>query len=107
MVAALKRQMADGIQDLNAQLLRTKSELSKGTVLDISHLEPKVGELCRNLGQLSPSDARDFKVGLLGIIEELDHLEELLKSDLENVKTKLGETSERQRALNAYGQGKP
>ncbi len=107
MAAALKKQMADGIHDLNAQLLRTKSELSKGTVLDISHLEPKVGELCHNLGQLQPADAKEFESGLLGIIEELDHLEGLLKSDLESVKAKLGEVSERQRALNAYGQNKP
>jgi hypothetical protein len=98
-----KDSLDEEIRTLTARLGHARADLEKGDIPDLASLEPRVARLCRDVAGRPPAEARELKTALLGTIEELDCLEAALKSGLDDVKGKIGETAERRRAADAYG----
>ena len=99
--------LEDDVRRLTNQLVHARACLEKGEAIDLSLLEPRADEICKALTRLSKDDSRSLQGALLSIIEELNTLELALKSGLEQIRSQIGEATERRRALNAYNQQKP
>ena len=95
------------LQSITNQIVHARNALGKGEVADLSAFEGRVSRLCDELRQLPAQESKDLKSALLAMIEELNGLEGALKDGLDQVKLQIGEATERQRALQAYGQRKP
>jgi hypothetical protein len=95
------------LQSITNQIVHARNALGKGEVADLSSFEGRVSRLCEDLRQLPAAESEGLKSALLAMIEELNGLEGALKDGLAHVKSQIGEATERQRALQAYGQRKP
>jgi hypothetical protein len=71
------RDLADAI----ANTLRlARALVAAGRKVDIAGLDGPIGLLCAKSLDLSPEDGRQMRVLLLGILEEVDALSELLRT---------------------------
>jgi hypothetical protein len=58
----------------------TRALVAAGRKVDIAGLDGPIGLLCAKSLDLSPEDGRQMRVLLLGILEEVDALSELLRT---------------------------
>lgn len=95
------------LQNLTNQIVQARGGLEKGEIADLSAIEPRVAKLCQSLRELPAEDAKALGAKLLAMVEELNGFEEALKGGLRDVKSQIGEATERRRAMQAYGRQKP
>ncbi len=102
----LKQQLVSEVTKINTRLSYARNQLGKGEVVEIGSLEPEITKLCQRIKELPPDDATQLQNGLLGIVEELDQLENYLRDGLASIKERLGASDTRHRAHHAYNQPK-
>ena len=102
----LKQQLISEVAVINTRLSYARNQLGKGEVIQIGSLEPEIAKLCQRIKELPAEDAKQLQNGLLGIVEELDQLENYLRDGLASIKERLGESDVRHRAYHAYHQPK-
>ena len=91
------------VEALSNVIVRARTELDSGNLIDMTAIEAGVGELCAQATTLSPSDGRILRPRLLSLMDEFAHLSKSIEARLGELKRELGDTSGRQNALRAYG----
>jgi hypothetical protein len=91
------------VEALSNVIMRARSELDSGNLVDLTAIEVGVNELCAQATTLSPSDGRTLRPRLLSLMDDFAHLSKAIEGRLEDLKRELGDTSGRQNALRAYG----
>jgi len=91
------------VEALSNVILRARSELDSGNLVDLTAIEVGVNELCAQATTLSPSDGRTLRPRLLSLMDDFAHLSKAIELRLDDLKRELGDTSDRQNALRAYG----
>ena len=91
------------VDALSNVIVRARSELDSGNLVDMASIEAGVSELCAQANTLSPSDGRTLRPRLLSLMDDFAHLSKAIEARLDDLKRELGESSGRQNALRAYG----
>jgi hypothetical protein len=91
------------VEALSNVIMRARSELDSGNLVDLTAIEVGVNELCAQATTLSPSDGRTLRPRLLSLMDDFEHLSKAIEGRLDDLKRELGDTSGRQNALRAYG----
>ena len=77
--------------------------LTEGNLVDLDGLDQRIQELCADIGKL-PADLRNgFKGRMIGLIDNLNGLVELLSAQHRELNKEIKGVSNRQRAVTAYG----
>ena len=96
--------LADDLRFINNRVTWAKTSITKGEVVDLCSLQSQVEDICHRIDSLPEPERAPFKNGLLALVEEIEQLGLALGDGLEALRTQIGETASRRRALRAYGQ---
>ena len=91
------------VEALSNVIIRARTELDSGNLVDMAAIEAGVSELCAQANTLSPSDGHTLRPRLLSLMDDFAHLSKAIEARLDDLKRELGDTSGRQNALRAYG----
>ncbi len=95
------------IEQLSGKLTEQCARARDGELDDLSSLPEQINTLCTALGTLPEGEQNAMKGGVLGLIEELDALSELIRKNLTDVQQALKGNTTRNQAARAYGKSTP
>ena len=100
-------QLRAEIEQLSSKLAEQCARARDGELDDLSTLPEQINALCTALGTLPEDERNAMKGGLLGLMEELDVLSELIRKNLAEVQQALKGNTTRNQAARAYGKSTP
>lgn len=100
------------LDDIQTQLDQTsgviegfRRSVAEGAVIDLTGLDQSVQEMCNGINELPPSQRVTVKATLIGLLDELNALVEILTLQQNEVSDGLKGVTSRQQAVSAYGKG--
>lgn len=97
------QELQSDLNTLVQRLSRARRDLLRGEVIDLTTVQDTVAGYCRAIEALPVGERDALEPGLVSLIEELDCLSKVMQEGLTVLGGALSETSQRRRALNAYG----
>jgi hypothetical protein len=98
------------LRDIQTQLDQTsgvierfRSCIAEGSVIDLTGLDQRIEGMCDAIIQLPEDQRVTVKATLIGLIDELNGLVELLSQQQDKVSEDLKGVASRQKAVSAYG----
>ncbi|WP_343565112.1 hypothetical protein [Kiloniella sp. b19] len=91
------------IEILGSRLTTFSREAREGTVHDLADLPQTVEHLCTALNHLPEQERKTLSIKVVGLIEELDNLSDIMRKNLSSVQQELKGNSTRHQAAKAYG----
>jgi len=82
-----------------------RRRLAEGTTEDIAQLAAAIETCCQGIQALAPSEGQQLRPGLVGLMDELNRLENELKHQRDRLEEHLASLATRRRAHAAYGRG--
>lgn len=100
-------QTPDALLDtLWKQLHHNMEAFERGEVVDTSRMEDLTRELCEAITSLPQQEAKNYASKLEELIVNMNEAAEKMTRFQNDVKEEISEINQRQKALNAYGQGR-
>lgn len=100
-------QLRADIEQLSGKLTEQCARARDGELGDLGSLPEQINALCTALGALPEDERNAMKGGVLGLMEELDVLSELIRKNLTEVQKALKGNTTRNQAARAYGKSTP
>ncbi|MDA1325711.1 MAG: hypothetical protein O3C34_13300 [Proteobacteria bacterium] len=98
------------LRDIQTQLDQTsgaierfRSCLAEGSIIDLTGLDQKIEGMCNAIIELPEDQRATIKATLIGLIDELNGLVELLSLQQDKVSEELQGVASRHKAVSAYG----
>ena len=101
-MSRVERTKAD-LAEAYAAIGAARNLLDQGSVVDLTGMERRVEEICADINNIPEAERAGLKSMMLSLIDELDRLAEKLAQQNAELSTELGDNSDRQRAVSAYG----
>lgn len=84
---------------------RFRTCLAEGSVIDLTGLDRRIEGMCNAIIELPEDQRATVKATLIGLIDELNGLVEVLSRQQDKVSEELKGVASRQKAVSAYGKG--
>lgn len=91
------------LKAIDQMVARVRVELAAGHTIDLAPLDERVAVLCGQIESLPASESQSLRSSLITLVDELGQLALVIEKNLAELAHGLGQTSEHQRALSAYG----
>ncbi len=75
-----KEELEQQLKDIRGVIDQAQSKINQGEVIDLSGLNLKVQDACRDVLALPATEAKEFKNDMLDMVGALNTLEESLKT---------------------------
>lgn len=100
------------LRDIQMQLDQTahvierfRSSVAEGSVIDLTGLDRRIEGMCDDINALPEGERATLKGTLIGLIDDLNALVELLTRQQEKASEALKGVVSREKAVSAYGKG--
>lgn len=92
-----------GIEQISTMVEAARHLVAEGHLVDLRLLEQRVEDFCSRLRAAAPDIAGQLRPAMLGLIDDLNRLDQAVRASQADTAAKLGDTLARRRATSAYG----
>ena len=85
---------------------RFRSSVAQGEIIDLTGLDQKIEGMCNAIIELPEDERVTVKATLIGLIDDLNALVDMLNRQQEKASEELKGVTSRERAVSAYGRGR-